>query len=259
MRRKHFLLATGIFLVVQIAGWAQIGIRNISSAQVDTYFDGTVAVEINQVLLFPVVDWLSGEVKVQRQDSPVLGETTISIAPIFLPGNGVYIIARYGLGIGAGAENADDGGDTETSISHDATVDFNYESSTIYLNAAIRGSFYPADNYWFVLPTIAGRILLTQNVGVLGRYFFSYNSLAATSHAVLTEAEFSLSDRIRLTAGASGGLTLGNGSLEWEASGLGGVDFRIQPQLVLSYQLEYLGRIGRDDGLRNVLVLDASF
>jgi hypothetical protein len=258
MKRKRLLLSAAVLLIVHINGWTQVGIRNISSAQIDTYFDGTVAVEINQVLLFPVVDWLSGEVKVQRQDSPVLGETTISVAPIFLPGNGIYIIARYGLGIGAGAENTD-AGSRERNISHDATVDFNYETATLYLNAAIRGSLYPADDYWFVLPTVAGRIRVTENVGVLGRYFFSYNSLAATSHALLTEVDVDLSARVRVTGGLSGGLTLSDGELQWETTGLGGIDFRIQPQLVLSYQVEYLGRIGRADGLRNVLVLDASF
>lgn len=67
-------------------------------------------------------------------------------------------------------------------------------------------------------------------VGVLGRHFFSYKSLGVSGHAFLAEA-----------------------------SGLGGLDYKVRHGMTLRYQLEYLGRIGRADGLRNVLVLDVSF
>jgi len=157
---KHALLAIGLLVLVLIGANAQVDIRNISSVAVDANFDSTVALDINQVVLFDVTNWMSGELKLQRQDTPVLHETTISVAPIFILNSFNYLIVRYGLGIGSGADqSARATAESDArNLSHDLTIDANYEAPGIYANIAARGSFYPDDDYWFVLPTVAARI-----------------------------------------------------------------------------------------------------
>ncbi|MFW5683697.1 MAG: hypothetical protein ACOC1I_02490 [Spirochaetota bacterium] len=265
---KRILLALVLVVFTLTGAWAQLGIRNISSVGVDADFDGSLALDINQVVLFDLVDWLSGEVSLQRQDSSTLRETTISVAPIFIVSDYNYIIVRYGLGIGAGNEGLDSSeAQGSADLSHDLTIDGNYETATMYANIAVRGSYYPADNYWFVLPTVAGRLQITERTGVLGRYFFSYNSEQAVSNAVIAELSYRFTDRLSGKAGATGSLDLhrapGDPSTgappEWELTGIAGVSFQVRPGLALRYHLEYLGRLDGTDGIRNILVLDASF
>ena len=237
------------------SAFAQLGIRNISSVGIDANFDKTVSIDINQVLLFPVVDWLSAELKVQRQDAPARSETTVSAAPIFIFGN-TYVITRYALGIGSSA------GDGERTIAHGGAIDANYEIDAVYANAAVRGSFYPADGYWFVIPTVAARVPI-GSVSVLGRYFFSYNSDRTAGHAILAEAGVPIGDRFSVKVGATGSVDVARSgdqtTAAWEVSGITGFSFAIRPGLAMRYHLEYLGRLGAVDGIRNILVLDASF
>lgn len=265
--RIRYACALVALLAVATTAPAQIDIRNISSVSVDAFFDQTLALDVNQVVLFDIASWLSGEVKVQRQDSPVLHETTLSVAPIFIVSNYNYIIVRYGLGIGTGAEeSADTSAQIDSrSFSHDLTVDANYETPSIYANIALRGSYYPDDDYWFVLPSAGIRVPLADRLSILGRYFFSYNSEQAISNAVLTEGYLELTDRLQLKAGGTASLDLsqpaGDAVREraWEFSGITGLSYRVRPTLSLRYHLEYLGRLNRPDGIRNILVLDATF
>ena len=267
--KRTALLGFMLGLVVA-AGFAQVDIRNISSVGVDANFQGPAGIDVNQVVLFDVTDWLNGEVKLQRQDTAVLHETTISVAPIFIVSSYNYIIVRYGLGIGTGAEasNTVETNADGRSFSHDLAIDANHETASVYANLAVRGSYYPDDDYFFVLPTVAARFSLGSRWSVLGRYFFSYNSEQAISNAVLGEASYQLTDRFQIKAGASGALDLvrtpwmaddAPRDTEWEVTGITGFAFRVRPTLALRWHFEYLGRLGQADGIRNILVLDATF
>lgn len=273
---KRIILVVVAALAAAGTAGAQLEIRNISSVAVDANFDGTFALDINQVALFGLTDWLSGEVKLQRQDTPVLHETTISLAPVFIVGERTYHIVRYGLGVGTGAEESGTGAGDQREFSHDLTIDANYETPRLYANLGARGSYYPSKDYWFVMPTAAVKLPLPASFDILGRYFFSYNSEEAMGNAILVESSFQLADRFRLKAGATGTLDLRRPPgrpdedrlSEWELTGITGFTFQIRPTLALRYHLEYLGRFDvRDgarttdsaDGIRNILVLDATF
>lgn len=272
---KRIILGAAVVLLAAGTAFAQLEIRNISSVSVDANFDGTYAIDINQVALFGLTDWLSGEIKLQRQDTPVLHETTISLAPVFVVGDRTYHIVRYGLGIGTGAEELNDAAGDQREFSHDLTVDANYETPRLYANLGARGSYYPAKDYWFVMPTAAVKVPLPASFDILGRYFFSYNSEEALGNALLVESSYQLADRFRIKAGATGTLDLrrppGRPSAdrlsEWELTGITGFTFQIRPTLALRYHLEYLGRLNlrsglstdNADGIRNILVLDATF
>ena len=268
--KKQTLFVMTLLVFAMVGANAQIDIRNISSVGVDANFDSTVALDVNQVVLFDVTSWLSGELKLQRQDTPVLHETTISVAPIFILNSFNYLIVRYGLGIGAGAEqSADTTDDAEArNLSHDLTIDANYEAPGIYANIAVSSSYYPDKDYWFVLPTVAARFALGPQWSLLGRYFFSYNSEQAISNAILSEAYYQVGERFSIKGGATGSLDLVRpaGSTgdepresQWELTGIAGFSYRIRPTLSLRYHLEYLGRLDAADGIRNILVLDATF
>jgi hypothetical protein len=264
MKRALVCLVVGLLLVSGVG--AQVGIRNISSMGIDTYFDGTLALDINQVALFGLTDRLSAEVRLQRQDTPVLHETTVSLAPVFIVGEHNYYIVRYGLGIGTGAEDSTSVSQSRT-LSHDLTLDANYESARLYGNLAVTGSYYPDNDYWFVLPSVAARLPLTSRLNLLGRYFFSYNSEDAVSNALLVESGYRLAERFTIKAGATASLDLrrpagrpdADRASEWEITGITGFSFQVRPTLALRYHLAYLGRLDRADGIRNILVLDASF
>jgi hypothetical protein len=278
------LIGIVLFVLFLSAGaFAQIGIRNISSAQVDLYFNdqaaaaangGAVeklALDINQVVLFPVTGWLSGELKIQRQDEiPVSTtgtgwrETTVSMAPIFIVSPYNYIIVRYGLGIGTGYERPAGGPQTtddEVRLSHDLTIDANHETARFFANLTLRGSFYgypdPIDDYWFVLPAAGVKYFMPSGLGLGGKYFFSYNSLRATSHAFLGEVEYRLQNGMVLRAGGS--VTYYPDEVRenrWNYTGLAGASFAITETARIRYQAEYLGRQSAGPGLRNILVLD---
>jgi hypothetical protein len=282
MRRRLGLV---FFVVALVAGsaWGQLGIRNISSAHVDIYlnnaeneatFGGALekyALDINQVLLFRVTSWLSGEVKVQRQDeepiaSPVPNgwrETTISVAPIFVVTPFNYIIVRYGLGIGSGYERpvgealADS---TVRGLSHDVTVDANYETAQIYANLTLRASFYPDLDYWFLLPSTAFTYNFASGLSLGGRYFFSYNSNETLDHAVKVETSYRLLPAVTIRAGGIAGFGPSQPSGEqWRYGGLLGANFTINESLALRYQLDVEARAGQGPRIGNTLVLDARF
>lgn len=265
MKRTVLIVVTA--LIVATTAFAQLEIRNISSVSVDANFDGTSALDINQVALFSLTDWLSGEVRLQRQDTPVLHETTISVAPVFIVGENTYHIVRYGLGIGTGAEESDTAAGEQREFSHDLTIDANYEAARLSANLGARGSYYPGKDYWFVMPTAAVKLPLPASFNILGRYFFSYNSEHALGNAVLVESSYQLADRFSIKAGATGTLDLrrppgrptADRLTEWELTGITGFTFQIRPTLALRYHLEYLGRLDAADGIRNILVLDATF
>lgn len=280
--RKRRVMLLGLILVTASA-FAQIGIRNISSARVDFFLNdeeqaelqgGSVekfTLDINQVLLFRVTDWLSGEVKVQRQDEePVASavpnswnETTISVAPIFVVSSFNYIILRYGLGIGSGYERpvgeALQGGDLR-GFSHDVTVDANYESPGIFANLTLRTSFYPDLDYWFILPSTALSIGFPNGLTAGARYFFSYNSNRVTDHAASLNLHYQIRPAVQVrTGGVLGyGPSLASGE-RFRYGALLGAQFAINDRLSLLYQFDFQARTGRGPQLANTLVLDARF
>ncbi len=243
-----------LFLLIPGVVFAQLGIRNISSVAIDADFDGSLTLDVNQVVLFPLTDRLTGEVSLQRQDDPRgLRKTTVSIAPVVVIGQFNYVIFRYGLGVldaGLPPATAPD----ERAVSHGLTIDANRETETMYLNLAVRGEYYPRDGFWFVLPTVAARVPLNERLDLLGRYFFSYNSDGDVGNAVLTELSWPLSDQLSMKAGGS--VSVEN---SWSLTGITGGSYAVTPALALRYHLEYIGRFGAPDGIRNILVLDASF
>ncbi|TVQ23355.1 MAG: hypothetical protein EA383_14160, partial [Spirochaetaceae bacterium] len=222
--------------------------------------------DVNQVVLFPLTDRLTGEVSLQRQDDPRgLRKTTVSIAPVLVIGQYNYVIFRYGLGIlDAGLPPATS--PDERAVSHGLTIDANRETESLYLNLSVHGEYYPIDGFWFLLPTVAARAPLTERLSLLGRYFFSYSSDETLGNAVLTEFSWPLSDQLSVKAGGTVSVesvrTAGSGSPynnEWSVTGISGGAYAVTPALSLRYHLEYIGRFGAPDGIRNILVLDASF
>ena len=281
MKKSIFVLTLIAF--VASVGAAQIGLRNISSISVDLYFNDEdaaavnggslekIALDLNQVLLFRINDWLSAELKIQRQDDEPIAsaapegwhETTISIAPIFVVSQYNYIITRYGLGIGTGYERP--AGDDQVALdaqglSHDLTIDANYETARFLANLTLRGSLHPDLNYWFVVPSTGVKYVFPVGLGLSGKYFFSYNSQAAISHAFLSEVEFPVGDRVSLKVGGSGNMTPTLPvETRWQYTAITGLSFRITEALGFKYHLEYLGRQNAGPGIRNLLVLDARF
>lgn len=246
---KRMVLVLLIVVVLGGTATAQIGFRNISSVSIDYYFDGSIASDVNQVFLLSFLDWLSAEFKLQRKDTAAIHETNVSVAPIFVV-TPYYIITRYGIGY-----------DSDRRLSHEFTVDANYESALYLANLTFRASLYPATGYWFVIPSAGGKFITQFGIGVMARYFYSYNSDNTSSHAVLSEIDYRISDSVTIKAGGSATFNLDASPTEppTEYTGIAGIAFRFRPGLSLRYHLEYLGRQNLVDGIRNILVLDARF
>lgn len=257
------ILATA--LMVPGVAHSQVSIRNISSGGVDLFFDGSIAIDVNQVLLFGLTEQVFLEAAVHRQDTPRFHETTISLAPVLIVPDYYYFILRYGFGIGTGTEEivpspeAEADPDDGRRFSHDLALDLNRETPRVYLNLGARGSYYPADRYWYVIPTIGARLPIGDSLSIYARYFFSYNSNNAMSNALLSEVSLSVAPRLSVKLGGTANAGASHSGTAWELSGITGLDFAIREGLALRYHFEYLGRTERADGIRNILVLDARF
>lgn len=283
MKHRIAFVSAILILFAAAPGWSQVGIRNISSAHVDLYLNNSenaetlggplekYALDINQVLLFRITSWLSGEVKVQRQDEEPLAslspngwrETTISVAPIFIVSQYNYIIARYGLGIGSGYERPAGEALLDSSVrgfSHDVTVDANYETADMYANLTLRASFYPDLDYWFLLPSTAATFHLQNGLSLGGRYFFSWNSNRTIDHALKLDAAYRWLPAVLLRGGVIGGFnpTLVDAE-RWRYGAFVGADFSVNPSLTIRYQLDLEARTAQGPRIGNTIVLDARF
>ena len=78
---------------------------------------------------------------------------------------------------------------------------------------------------------------------------------------MLSEIDFRISNAISIKAGGSATFNLDAGPTEPpnEFTGIAGIAFTFRPGLSLKYHFEYLGRQNLEDGIRNILVLDAKF
>lgn len=249
---KRSILVLLVTATLAGAASAQIGFRNISSVSVDYYFDGAIANDVNQVFLLTFLDWLAAEFKIQREDTATIHETRGAVAPIFIVPP-YYFIVRYGIGYGSEADP-----DSDPQISHEATIDANLETASYLANITFRASFYPG-GYYFFIPSVGGKFITPIGLGVMARYFYSYNSYGASSHAVLSELDYPVSDAVSIKAGGSATFNLGETEPPMEFTVIAGISFTFVPGLTLRYHFEYLGRQLRKDGIRNILVLDARF
>ena len=286
MKKTTFVIV--LLAAIAATGFAQTGIRPILSGQWDVYFndaEGAAATgrtleknvfDVNGVLIFPFADWISLESKGQFQftgwTEPATSdwfEVTLSAAPIFVF-SPFYVILRPGVGIGNGVEITDQNSQA-VEISYDMTVDANLETERWYANLTARGSWYRAQETWFVIPAAGVTHTFPGGVRLGTKVFYGYtddygNGNAIHSVSDLTTVSFPLGERTRLTVGGSVGWTrtlttdgaatvLRNDSLD--GSVLIGVQFPAAQNIGMRYQLEPIIRRDAGPGLSNTLVLDA--
>jgi hypothetical protein len=225
--------------------------RNIASFQADAYFDGRFEMTLDEVFLARLTDLVTLETKIEQRSGTGDGLTFLYLGPILTWTPRFYTISRYGIGYR-----------TDGVIGHEVAVDANYESSELLLGGGIRGRAFPADDFWYVIPSIGGKVFPGDRFGLLGKYFFSYNSDGDISNAIWSEADYAVTDRVTIKLGGTAEVGEDPGRsdrAEISYSVLTGTTFKASDSVNLRYHLEYLGRVSHQDGIRNLILVDWRF
>lgn len=251
-----------LLLVLPTSAFAQ-AYRNIASLGFDYYEDQSTKLNVVNVFLAPLSDRASLEARLEREDEtkPSVSRTLIALGPIFTWPSGLYTISRYGIGFEK---------ENEDSIFHELNLEANYERPGYYYGGGVRGRYFQADQSWFVIPSLGGKLYLDGGFGVLGKYFFGVNSDDVISHSLWLEGDYAVTPTVTLNLGATAGREGGDPveysdtgealDVIWNYTVLTGARFTLSPGAALKYHLEYLGSSAEPrNGVRNLLLLDVNF
>jgi hypothetical protein len=240
-----------VFLAIASGLASAQDFRNIASFQADAYFDGRFETTLNEVFLARLTDLLTLETKIEQRSGSGNGLTFAYLGPIFTWTPSFYTISRYGIGYR-----------TDGVIGHEGDIQLNYESPELMLSAGTRARIFPDDDFWYVIPSVGGKVFPGDRFGILAKYFFSYNSNDEISNAIWSEVDYALTDRVTVKLGGTG--ELGEDPIEPDKakisySVLTGASFKATDTVNLRYHLEYLARVNYQDGIRNLILVDWRF
>jgi len=248
--RHPVVLIMAVFLLGTSAAAAQ-DFRNIASFQADAYFNGEFETTLNEVFLANLTSLMTLETKIEQRTRSDNSSTFAYLGPIFTWTPNFYTISRYGIGY-----HTDDG------FGHEFEIDANYESRELHVGGGARARMYPDEDIWFVIPSVGGKIFPGDRVGILAKYFFSYNHKDETSHALWSEADYALTDVVTVKLGGTG--EIGDDPRDPDTAKISytvltGASFKASDTVNLRYHLEYLGRVDYEDGIRNLILVDWRF
>ncbi|GEM_PF-6777374 len=230
--------------------------RNISSFSLDTYFDNTFETRMETVFLAPLPsDRLLLQLKASNQVGNQLGDATsltmVHFGPVILFSPAVYGIITYGAGF------REDG-----TVVHEGDIQLHYESEAFRVGGGARARIEPDDDVAYVIPTIGGKVFLPRGFGVQANWYVGIDNEGEVNHSVWVEVDYAVTPVVTPKLGAS--VELGENPARPDGSELtynliSGVGFQLTESVSARYQLEYIGRADRDDGIRNFVYVDWRF
>lgn len=246
------VLSAGLLLTAGGALSAE-GFRNIASVTANIYFNGDWRVETKDVFLARVLPWLTLAPKLARADSEGWHQYQFYLGPVVSFTDHLYLEAVYGLSVDS---DASDG-----RYSHEADLNFNYETDTTATSVGLRADWFPGTGYYYFIPSVSGKFHPLPALGLFGKFFLSIDS-----DAVLTESFWGQADyRFSKLFGARLGFTFSQAGL-FGYSAAAGLDFYLSPAVALKYTFEYLSDSVEyltspqpRSGVSNALVLDWRF
>lgn len=249
--QQTVLIAAALMVIAATGAAGQQDFRNIASFEADIYFDGSFETKLNEVFLARLTDLLTLETRIEQQNGSGEGLTFLYLGPIFTWTPNFYTISRYGIGYR-----------TDGVIGHEVDIEANYESADFFVGGGVRARALPADDVWYVIPSLGGKVFPGDRFGVMAKYFFSYNNDEEISNALWSEVDYAVSDTVTVKLGGTGEIgedpyRPDQPDISWSA--LTGATFRASPTVNIRYHLEYLGRINYEDGIRNLILVDWRF
>jgi hypothetical protein len=232
------------------AGAAAEGLRNITVVNVDTYFDGSYRISIEDVFLARLFPGFSLQLKAARFDTPGFYMHVFSAGPVINFTEALYLDALYGLGF-----------DPEWRFHHRGELNLNYETDEITLSIGARFAYFPDAGYFFVIPSLGAKILLAPWAALFNKLFLSWDSHNFFSGSYWGELHWITGETVTIRTG---------GTVSW-ANELGysllvGIDLRFSPAVLLRYYFQFLSNtIDYGDapaavfGIENGLFLDVKF
>jgi hypothetical protein len=243
------VLAAALVVLVGAAAWAE-GLRNIASAALVSYFDGSYRVESSDTFLARVARGFTVLARVSRNDMPGYFQHVFTLGPVINFSDATYADLSYGLAVDSAGE-----------LSHEAEANFNYETESTWAGIGVRAVFFPDRGYYYFLPSFSGKFHPVPALGLFGKAFFSVDSAGVVTNSFWGEAEYAFSAKVL----GNVGFTLSRAE-EFGYSVLAGVQFAFTPAVSLKYLLQYLSDTVTylaepqpRSGISNGLILDWKF
>ncbi len=225
-------------------------VRTIATATLDTWFDKSFRLKIEDVLLVGVLPSLTLEARVVREDLEGWHEWQFGIGPVVNLTPNLYVVALYSLGV-----------DSDSVFSHEFDASLNHETATTAVSLGVKADWFPSTGYFYLLPSLGGKFHPVSALGLFGKVFVAIDRNLQASGSFWGEADWSVTPVIALRAGGTMGYS---GQFVWSA--LAGIDVAITPKVLLAYTFKYMVEPldNRPDstvrsGIENGLVLDVRF
>jgi hypothetical protein len=251
--KKRTARAAVLAMVLAVLAAAPLGaitVRNIATAVLDTWFDGSFRTKVEDVVLVGVAPSLTIEARAAREDTAAWHGWRFGIGPVVNLTPQLYLVTLYALGI-----------DSDAVFSHELDASINHETATTTVSLGVKADWFPSLGYWYVIPSLGGKFHPVPALGLFGKVFVAIDSSVKASGSFWGEADWSVTPVIALRMGGTMGYS---GEFGWSA--IAGVDVAITPRVLLKYTLKYLaepldGPPGSPvkDGVENGLVLDVRF
>ena len=226
------------------------GLRNIASITVDNWFDGTWRTEVEEVFLAKVLPALTLQAKAARADSDGWYQHFFHAGPVVSFADTLYLVTAYGVGI-----------DSESVLSHEAELDFNYETADAAVSMGLRAHYLPDSEYAFLVPSMSARIQPVERLGLFSKLFVSVDSDREVTGSCWGEADYAFSSLVKARAGFTVSYANGLGY-----SIISGVNLSFTKEVMLKYTFSYLSEtvdyVTRPEpkrGIENALILDLRF
>jgi hypothetical protein len=226
------------------------GVRTIATIALDTWFDGSFRVKMEDVMLVGLLPALTLEARVAREDVAGWHGWQFGLGPVVNLTPNLYLIALYTLGI-----------DSDSVFSHEIDASLNRETATTAVSLGLKADWFPSLGYFYATPSLGGKFHPVAALGLFGKVFVTVDSDGDVSGSFWGEADWSVTPAIALRAGGTMGYS---GEFGWSA--IAGVNVAITPRVLLKYTFKYLaepvdalpGEPVRN-GIENGLVLDVRF
>lgn len=239
-----------LFSFACLAGAPAEGLRNITTATLDYYFDDTFRLALEDVFLARLSPEFSLQLKAARYDTNLRYQHALSLGPIINFSPNLYLDALYGLGL-----------DSALVVEHRGDINFNYETDDILLQIGLRGAFTPATEYFYFIPSVGGKFKLADWLGFFNKIFLSWNVAGAFAGSYWGELDWILSPVFTLRTG---------GTIGWAEelgfSLLAGIDIHFSREVLLKYYFQFLSNTfdysvspERKIGIENGIFLDIRF
>ncbi|MBN2352163.1 MAG: hypothetical protein JXD23_06290 [Spirochaetales bacterium] len=246
-RLTVFAAAFFLFATLAAPAVAADGLRNITAATFDYYFDDTFRCTVEDVFLARFCPAFSLQVKPSFSATETGSEYVLSLGPVINFSGHVYLDAIYGLGF-----------DSSFRIEHRAEVNLHYEDKAGYLGVGARGAYFPDTNFFFIIPSVEGKIRPLDWLALFGKLFFGWNSLNMPSGSFWGELYWITGPAVTIR---TGGTVSHAGAFGYSL--LAGVDIRFSPAVLLRYFFQFLADAPDENlarvngyGIENGLFLD---